>query len=184
MIRLTAITLLALASLPAAAQVSIEELTAVLDGDRVHVAFRLDGAFERPVILRELETGLPTVFSFHVDLVKKRHNWFDKVLESTHLEFAATFNAVTREYLLNFRRDGKLVRSESIRDLTELKRRMTLVELQPLLGKPSGPLRRYRVRVRADIHTDVVFFIIPRSVGADWKTCHIDAAGAVPERED
>ncbi len=161
---------------PLFGEVRLDELTAAEKDGKVSVQFHLGGVFENEEIAKKLQGGLPTLFAFEVQLVRKRHNWFDKTLASHWIEVAATFNSLTREYLLNYRRDEKLVFSETYRDYEKLKVAMTRIEENDLFDTPPGRLEGHRVRVRSEVRSELIFYIVPRRVGTGWRTCHIDPA--------
>jgi len=161
----------------AAEDLQIRNLQAVESGDRITVRFELAGAFDREDTIKGLESGLPTVFSYYVDLVRYHKNWWDRTLDHVEIEVVATFNSVTREYLFNYRRNGKLVRSETLRDLDGLRARMTSIEEVRLFDPEDHPVGRLKVRVRADVGHDVTWFIIPRTIGTGWSACRIKREG-------
>lgn len=163
-----------------AAEVSIEKLTAQSQRGRVSVSFTLEGAFDREEVLRELQSGLPTVFTYDVELIRKRSNWFDNVVARSRIEIIATFNSVTREYLVNYRRDRKLVRSEIVKDFEQLKRRMSRIEEQDLFDLGQRRPSKMRIRARADVVQELVFYIVPRTVRTPWDVTRVQTVGSSP----
>ena len=170
---LALILVLVAVSPPLQANLELSELEARELRGKISVSFRLLGAFDREGLTEKLQSGLPTVFAFEIQLVRKRHNWFDSTVASSTIEVAATFNSLTREYLLNYRRDEKLVLSETYRDLDKLKTAMTSFVEKDLFDSPDGRIEGHRVRVRSEILSEIAFFIVPRKVGTDWRACRI-----------
>lgn len=153
---------------------SIRDLKANWDAGTVSVAFNLERAFDEGQIRQALQSGLPTGFTYHVELIRKRPNWFDDTLDDTTIEVIATLNSVTREYLLNYRIGGKLVRSETISDAEDLKRRMTSVAQDDLFDRVRASPSKLRVRVRADLLRGYLLGVIPYDVSTDWKETRVN----------
>lgn len=146
----------------------IDDLAAVGGDETISVRLRLSNAFgHREVDL--LQSGLPLVFIYQIDLIRKRENWFDSILSSSEIEVVATYNSLTREYLLNYRRERKLVSSESVRSVEELKRKMTVLSEERLFPLPERPLRHLRIRSRAVLGRKYVLQVIPRLIATEWK---------------
>jgi hypothetical protein len=151
----------------------IRNLSAIANAGSVSVRFSLTNAFADHDFLRELQSGLPTGFSYIVEIFHDRPRWFDEGLSRSRIEVVATFNSVTREYLLNYRRDRKLVRSETFSDLESLERRMTSIDEPNLF--PIGERRPYKlkVRVKADFGRRFLFYIVPSSNSTRWRDVRV-----------
>jgi hypothetical protein len=146
---LPALVLAGLLAGPAlAAEPAVQDLSIALDGVQVLASFRLADAMT-PETRERIESGLPTGFVFEIELLRDRQRWWDESLDSTRLEVVAMFNAVTREYLVNTKLEGKLIDSRTLRDAGELERVMTRFAALPVfvLRDPSRR-ERYLVRVR------------------------------------
>lgn len=167
---------LALLTAGAAEGAELARLDASLDGQAVSVEAVLDDAFRHDEARTALQNGVPIIISFELDLIRKRENWFDAVIASTEIEMVATYNSLTREYLLNYRRDRKLVSSESIRSFEELQRRMSHVGPAPLFQSVRTPSRSLRVRARAILARRYLLHVIPRPVATDWRVTRVSEA--------
>ena len=153
---------------PSDPRVSIQELE--LDGPQVRLSFRLDNAFHDN-LQRSIDSGLPTGFTFDFQLARPRRGWFNNTIESVSLQVDAMYNAITREYLINYRRDGSLIESRVVREPEELRRAMTEFTDFPVFsveGRRTG--QRLRLRVRADLGTGTILWFIPRTVSTDWAS--------------
>jgi hypothetical protein len=157
----------------------LRALRAAADKGLISVNFRLDGAFASPEVTKALHSGLPTGFTYHVDLVRKRPNWFDSKVEHARIDVICTYNSVTREYLLNYRRNKRLVRSEIFSDPAALMQRMTTID-EPELFEAAGH-RPYKlaVRVKADVMRGYLLQMIPVDISTGWTTARVRT---VPER--
>lgn len=153
---------------PSDPRVSIQGLT--LDGPQVRLSFRLDNAFGEN-FQRSLESGLPTGFTFVFQLARPRKGWFNNTLDSANLRVDAMYNPVTREYLINYRRDGSLIESRVIREPEELRLAMTEFSDFPIFsveGRRAG--QRLQVRMRAELGTGTILFFIPKTISTDWAS--------------
>jgi hypothetical protein len=155
---------------------TIEGLSAVASGGKVSVRFRLDGAFRNPEMIEALNSGLPTSFNYSIEIYRDRPNWFNSGVAKTSVEVICTFNSLTREYLLNYRRDRRLVRSETFTDLAALERRMTMIEENALFD--IGPRRPYKLKVavKADLMRGWLMYVIPWEVSTRWHDTRVRTA--------
>lgn len=158
------------------AEPRIRDLTAVESGGQITVAFRLVGALETPEIRKALESGLPTVLTYELTLVRKWPNWFDDRLARSRIEVIATYNSITREYLLNYRRDRKLVRSEIFSSLDELAQRMSTIVEPDLFSTAGQKPWKLRVLVRAELLRRYVWYVIPWDVATPWEETRVKSA--------
>jgi hypothetical protein len=168
--------LLLAAPLAAADDPRVRELAALEQNGRISVRFILEDAFQRPEITRAIESGLPTVLAYEVELVRKRPNWFDDLVARSRIEVVASYNSVTREYLLNYRRDRKLVSSEVLSSLEELRRRMSTIREDALFSTEGRKPWKLRVRVRAELSRRYVWDLIPVDVATEWREARVETA--------
>ncbi len=166
----SAVLLLALPRALLAAE--LRDLQATVADGRVEVSFTLAGAFDRGVIDR-IASGLPTAFVYQVELLRDRQRWWDDGVAEATLEVVAMYNAVSQEYLVNFKRDGKLVESRLARSRPELESAMTRFDRVPLfaLAGVDGPRNaRYLVKARAELGSKTWLSFIPVHVTTDWAS--------------
>ncbi|MCP3962823.1 MAG: DUF4390 domain-containing protein [bacterium] len=150
------------------ADARVTDLRLSFDGQRILLSFKLLGAFDEN-LRKRVDSGLPTSLTFDLELVRSRKSWFDKAVDSGTLQVLAMYNAVTREYLINFKHDGDLIESRVVKDATELERAMTeFTDFMVFSTEGKNPRQRLRVRVRAELRTKTVFFFIPSTVHTDW----------------
>lgn len=154
---------------PAADAAEITELDVQVDGNLARVSFRLDGAFSEEFRER-LESGLPSGFIYHLELLKDRKRWFDNTLESGRFQVVAMYDAASRGYLVNYKLDGKLVESRMVRELDDVEHAMTVIEDLPAFHLDPYPRSwRLLVRVRAAIGSRTVLFFVPARALTDWR---------------
>lgn len=159
-------------------QARIDEIVATPSGGSISVNLELASAFEESWRLEALQSGLPLVFVYQIELIRKRENWFDSRIGSSEIEIVATYNSLTREYLLNYRKDRKLVSSRNVRSIDELKRKMASIAEERLFPLEDRNPRRLRVRARAILGRRYVFYVIPRPVATDWETVRVQESSA------
>jgi hypothetical protein len=148
---------------------AVTDVVAALDGREVRIGFRLAGAFDDAVRER-LQAGLPTGFTYEIELLRDRKRWWDAGLAEASLEVAAMYNALSRDYLLNVKRDSRLVESRTVRELADLERAMTEVAGLAALAVPERVRGRQRllVRVRAKLGAGTVLGFIPTERETAW----------------
>jgi len=156
-----------------AADPSIENLSAAAANGKVTVHFRLANGFERPETIQQLQSGIPTAFTYVVEIYRDRPNWFDEGIARSHIEIIASFNSVTREYLLNYRRDRMLVRSETFTDLATLEARMTTIDEPDLFDIDTRRPYKLKVRAKADFMRDWLLYFIPREMSTHWRSARV-----------
>lgn len=146
----------------------LTELAVHLDGQRVDVDFRLQGAFGADLVER-IETGLPSGYDYQFKLVKDFKFWWDQDVDKTTVQVFASYDAVSHEYLVNFRQDGNLIESRVLRTIDELEAAMTRFEGLHLftVGRPP-PQRRLLVKARAKLGDKTILKIIPAADATDW----------------
>ena len=154
---------------------TIENLSAVAAQGKVSVHFSLDGAFQNGEMVEALQSGLPTSFTYEVEIYRTRPNWFDEDVGNARIEVICTFNSLTREYLLNYRRDRHLVRSETHTDLAALMRRMSVIEEPDLFDIKGRKPYKMKVRVKADLMRGWLMYVIPWEVTTHWRETRVRA---------
>jgi hypothetical protein len=101
---------------------------------------------------------------------KRQKHWWDDKVEETSLEVVAMYNAVSHEYLVNFKHDGKLVESRLARSQAELTAAMTHFERVPVFSLDGfEPQERLLIKARADLGSRTWLGFIPVDVQTDWE---------------
>ncbi len=165
-----------MAASAALAQQRIQNLTATAVEGRVSVRFELVDAFRNEKTVQALQSGLPTSFTYVVEIYRDRPNWFDEGITRSRIEVIATFNSVTREYLLNYRRDRKLVRSETLTDLNMLEKRMTLIDEPNLFEIGERRPYKLKVRVKADFERAFLLYVVPWQISSHWRSVRVSSS--------
>lgn len=152
----------------AADEAEVRELAVRVEAGRILASFRLDNAFDEE-LQRRIDSGLPTDLVYRFELRRDRRSWFDASEAKGSLQVITMYNAVTSEYLVNFKHDGSLVESRVVRDPEALRDAMTHMAEFPVFttdGLEQGA--RLRLQVRAELGTRTVLAFIPRTRATDW----------------
>jgi Domain of unknown function (DUF4390) len=170
--RAALVSLLLTLAAPAAARAEphLEGLSALPEAGRVHVTLALADAFGDEMRER-IQSGLPTGIEYRLELCRDRKHWWDRPLRAATLQVVAMYNALTREYLVNFKLDGRLIESREVYDLAQLELVMTRVEALPVfaladVGEPDGT--RLLVRARAELGARTLLSLIPSTLTTAW----------------
>jgi hypothetical protein len=151
----------------------IDHLTAAAVNGQVSVHFAMAGAFDDPQTIEAIQSGVPTSFTYIVEIYRDRPNWFDEGIARSRIQVIATYNSVTREYLLNYRRDHRLIKSETFSDLPTLQQRMTTVDEPNLFDIGNRRPYKIKVRVKADLRRGWVFYFIPWEISTRWRVVRV-----------
>jgi hypothetical protein len=171
---------LLLATTASAAEPKIVDLAANAAHGLVTVRFALHDAFDDPQLIKGLQSGIPTSFTYIIEIFRDRPNWFDEGLGRSRIEVIATFNSRTQEYLLNYRRDRRLVRSETFNDLGTLERRMTTIEEADLFDIGNRRPYKVKVRVKADVMRGWLMYVVPWEVATHWREARVSGEAPGP----
>ena len=157
-------------------QPTIENLTAIAADGKVSVRFSLAGAFRNGEMVEALESGLPTTFTYSIEIFRSRPYWLDKGIAKARIEVVCTYNSLTREYLLNYRRDRKLVRTRTFTDFASLIRSMTRIEETNLFEIGTRRPYKLKVAVKADLMRGWLMYVIPWEVSTRWTEARVRVA--------
>ncbi|HUF18818.1 MAG TPA: DUF4390 domain-containing protein [Thermoanaerobaculia bacterium] len=163
-------------TLRADSEARIVQLKGSAGGSHVSVTFQLENGFSRPEILDALRSGVSTGFTYHFELIRKRPNWFDQRISTATVEVIATYNSITQEYLLNYRRNRRLIRTEVFTRFDALEREMTVISETHLLPLEGRRPEKVRVRVRADLMQGYLLHIVPWNISTGWEQARVGTA--------
>lgn len=152
-----------------AAASSLSPLTLLKQRDQLAVTTRLDGEFFS-VVEEAITSGIPTTFSYEIEIWQRYRLWSDKTIASKAIERVVKFNSLTNEYQVVQRGDTTSWDKTS-KNFEEVRKWLMRIEAIPLI-KLSGldPAMTYYVRARATIKTEqskstlkYMLFFLPRS---------------------
>lgn len=151
----------------AAKSSEIVDLMVDRDGERLLVSFQLVGGFD-DTVRRKIESGLPTGFIYQIRLERVRRWWLNGTIENAQLEVFAMYNAITREYLVNFKQNGNLIDSRTVKSLEEAENAMSIVHALPVFEVDEMPDARMVLRVRAVLGSRNFLGLFPTTISTDW----------------
>jgi hypothetical protein len=154
----------------------ISELEVARNGLDIQLSFQLTDAFEEKTI-DLIESGLPTGFTYDLKLERGRRWWWNKGVESATLQVSAMYNAITREYLVNYKQDGDLIDSRVVTSRKELEEAMTIFHNWPAFKLSDRPQGRLIVRLRAELGSKTILAFIPTTIHTDWTESSFRLAG-------
>lgn len=152
----------------AQAAAEISDFKVTVDGSRAMVSLKLERAFTSRLWER-VGSGLPTSIVYRFLLEKDRKRWYDTQLQESTFEILATYDAVERQYAINYKLDGKLVESRTVHDPKELAAAMTRIDALPLFTLDRLPQRwRLLIKARAELGAKTVLALIPVNITTEW----------------
>ncbi|HVS15604.1 MAG TPA: DUF4390 domain-containing protein [Thermoanaerobaculia bacterium] len=151
----------------AADAAEIVDLMVERNGERLLVSFQLVGGFDEAV-RQKIESGLPTGFTYQIKLERVRKWWLNGTIEHARVEVFAMYNAITREYLVNVKLDGKLIDSRTVKSLGDAERAMSIVHALPVFELDEVPDARMVLRVRAELGSKNFLGLFPTTVSTGW----------------
>ncbi|MDA8017217.1 MAG: DUF4390 domain-containing protein [Thermoanaerobaculia bacterium] len=146
----------------------IGDLSARVENESLLASFQLDHALGDD-FQRKVRSGLPTEIIFEFELRRPRRSWFNATVARSRMQVVAMYNVTTDEYLVNFKHDGELASSRSVREVEAVRAALTRhddVFVFPLAEHP--PSQRLHLRVRAELGTKTWLAFIPRTLETDW----------------
>jgi len=162
------LVLMALAAPLCAEEPHLSDVRVALNAHNVEVSFELREAFSDETLDR-IQTGLPTGFSFNFRLDRARKRWFNTSLAECTLQVVAMYNAVTAEYLVNYKLDGELIESRVVRERGDLELALTRFEGVSIFNLDEITEEdRMFVRARADLGSKTNFLFLPTRITTDW----------------
>ena len=146
----------------------IDDLSARVENDRLLASFRLDHALGDD-FQRKVRSGLPTEIVYDFELRRPRRSWFDATVARSRMQVVAMYNATTDEYLVNFKHDGELVSSRSVREVDAVRAALTrLDDVFVFSLADRSESEQLHLRVRAELGTKTWLAFIPRTIETDW----------------
>jgi len=157
--RVIIIVLLLTVLLPAvgfAGEASIDKLF-VGKKPALNLSFVVKDAFTDE-IEEGIKSGIPTAFTFFVELYRVRRMWPDKAVDKWTFKHTVKYDNLKEEYEVTFGETDKKLRTK---DFEEMKRLMVTVDAIELDTRmPLKTERRYIMRVMAELDTVKLPFLL------------------------
>jgi len=102
-------------------------------GDSILVSFSTSRALT-PSIEQAIESGLPTTFTYDVELRRPSFFWFDKLVASARIAATVRFDPLTRRYHVTLLQDGRVAEERATDRADEVRRWVSVFERLPLFS--------------------------------------------------
>ena len=137
----------------------VVRVTPLARDGKVWVSFELTDAFTAEV-RDAIHSGLPTTFTYDIDLRRNVPFWPDRTLASAEIVVTVTYDNLTRRHQLSRTLSGHVEASLVSEDEADVRRWLTVFERLPLFETSAlEPNTEYYVRVRAKTQPrDSLFF--------------------------
>ncbi len=133
---------------------------------QVVVSFELSAGLTEDV-RDAIQSGLPTTFSYELELRRGTATWFDRTIAAVTMTATVRFDNLTRRYQMSRTLDGRVEDARPTEDQDAVRRWMTRFEHVPLSTTSALEANgEYYVRVRAHTQPRNTWFFWPW--GRDW----------------
>jgi hypothetical protein len=117
-------------------------------GDSIVVSFSTARAVT-PAVEQSIASGLPTTFTYDVELRRPSAFWFDKLVASARIAVTVRFDPLTRRYHVTLLQDGRVAEDRTTDRLEDMQRWVSVFERLPLFTtRELQEHTSYDVRVR------------------------------------
>jgi hypothetical protein len=149
------------ASIAPLAAADVVRVTSVARDGKVWVSFELSDAFTSEV-RDAIRSGLPTTFTYDVDLRRDVPLWPDRTLASATIAVTVTYDSLTRRHQLSRTLNGHIEANRITEDEAEVRRWLTVFDRLPLFATAALEANtEYYVRVRAEMQPHDSWFVWP-----------------------
>lgn len=136
-------------------------VTPIAREGQVLVSFELSDGIT-PEVKDAIQSGLPTTFSYQIDVSRGTSGWFDRTLASVTVAATVRFDNLTRRYQLSRTVDGRVGDTKPTEDQEMMRRWMTRFEQVPVVATAALENNgEYAVRVRAQARPHNTLFLWP-----------------------
>ena len=123
----------------------------------LNLSFVISDAF-KPEIEEGIKSGIPTTFTFYVELHRVRRMWPDKTVEKWTFNHTVKYDTLKEEYEVTLNELDEVIRTK---DFTEMKRLMVTGEAIKLkTDKPLKAGSRHTLRMMAQMDTVKLPFLL------------------------
>lgn len=153
---LTSLLLITLAATPASAEMVRLEDVVVTHGPLV-VSFVVKGAFKKDIV-EAIDSGIPTSFTFIINLTKVKTLWLDDVIGSWRFNHTVRYDTLKEVYEITLDETGRTVTTKDPEKMKELMVTGVKIVMSPLPSLKANV--KYELRLKAELDTiDLPFFL-------------------------
>lgn len=130
-----------------------------------------------PKIAEAIQSGVPTTFTYYVNLYRVRNMWMNKKITDIELTHSLKYDTLKKEYVVtrSWERDRPLI-VKSFDEAKELMSEVDSLKIVPLSQLEKG--QQYQIRTKAELDRMtlrfylhyVLFFLSFWDVETDWYT--------------
>jgi hypothetical protein len=158
---------------PAPAEISEDAVITVASqtrGDSILVSFSTPRAVT-PAVEQAIASGLPTTFTYDVELRRPSFIWFDKLVDSARIAVTVRFEPLTRRYHVTLLQDGRVAEERTTDRVQDVRQWVSVFERLPLFTtRELQEQTTYDVRVRGRTS--------PRHTWSFWPWARPSAQGS------
>jgi hypothetical protein len=159
--RLLVVLVLVMGTAVGAAAPADLSVTPIARDGQVFVSFELSDGLTSD-LQDAIQSGLPTTFSYEVELRHGSAAWFDRTIASLTITATVRFDNLTRRYQMSRTLDGRVEELQPTEDQAAMRRWMTRFDRVPLSATASLETNgEYYVRVRARTRPHNAWFMWP-----------------------
>jgi hypothetical protein len=159
-----------------AAEPHLENIIVTNTRDNLLLYLTAKNAFPNKIV-EAIQSGVPTTFTYYINLYRVRGFWLDKKVTSIQLSHKLKYDTLKNEYIVSRSWEGN--RSLNVKTLDEAKKLMGEVDSLEIV--PLGQLEKgeqYQIRAKAELDRltlrfylhYVLFFLSFWDVETDWYT--------------
>ena len=139
-------------------------------GESILVSFTTARAVT-PAVEQSIASGLPTTFTYDVELRRPSTFWFDKLVASARIAVTVRFEPLTRRYHVTLLQDGRVAEDRTTDRVEDVQRWVSVFERLPLFTtRELQEHTAYDVRVRGRTS--------PRHTWSFWPWARPSAQGS------
>jgi hypothetical protein len=167
--------LLAAATVPVhARQARLSDIVVTNTEEHLIVYFSVEDCFT-PEMVQAIESGLPTTFTFYVQLDERREFWWDKSIVDLEIRHTIRYDQLKKHYELRFSEgDNEIVTVRDFEDAKRLMSEVAALKVIPLDRLEKGG--RYQLEMMAELDRIelplylhyVLFFLSLWDFETDW----------------
>ena len=127
----------------------VDKVVVVNNPDNTQISFEIRNAFTKE-IEEGIKSGIPTTFTFSVEIYQKRNLWLDETLAATKFKHTVKYDTLKEEYEIILEEKPQAV--IRIKEIEKVKNVMAAGD--GIIVKPSLPLRkgeRYQLKIKATL---------------------------------
>jgi len=127
----------------------VDKVVVVNNPDNTQISFEIRNAFTKE-IEEGIKSGIPTTFTFSVEIYRKRNLWLNETLAATKFKHTVKYDTLKEEYEIILEEKPQAV--IRIKEIEKVKNIMAAGD--GIIVKPSLPLgkgERYQLRIKATL---------------------------------